>query len=99
MLENDDLDLRRQKATNRLLLELGFRQTVCVAHPWEAGGDPYRHGCFYSLLTRGDGRRGETLRFARRKVPLVDPWNKTAYRREDVYDLYWRVSEAMRSLV
>jgi len=51
------------------------------------------------LLTRGDGRRGETLRFARRKVPVVDPWNKTAYRREDVYDLYWRVSEAMRSLV
>ena len=61
---------------------------------------PFRHGCFYSLLTRGGGeRRGDTLRFARRKVPVLDARNKTTYRREDIYDLFWRVSEAMRSLV
>jgi hypothetical protein len=99
VLENDDSSLHRQKATNRQLLDLGFQQTVCVAHPWEAGNDPYRHGCFYSLLTRGGERRGDALRFARRKVPLLDARNKTTYRREDVYDLFWRVSEAMRSLV
>ena len=100
VLENDDSSLHRQKATNRQLLDLGFRQTVCVAHPWETGSDPYRHGCFYSLLTRGGGeRRGDTLRFARRKVPVLDARNKTTYRREDIYDLFWRVSEAMRSLV
>jgi len=99
VLENDDSSLHRQKATNRQLLDLGFQQTVCVAHPWEAGNDPYRHGCFYSLLTRGGERRADALRFARRKVPLLDARNKTTYRREDVYDLFWRVSEAMRSLV
>ena len=96
VLENDDQDLARQARTNMVLRDLGFHATACVAHPWEAGSDPYRHGCFYALLTRG-GPLQSTLQFTRRSSTLQFTRGAGA-RKEDIHDLYYRVAQGVRSL-
>ena len=98
VLENDDQNLARQARTNMLLRDLGFRSTACVAHPWEGGSDPFRHGCFYALLTRG-GPLQPTLQFTRRQKEATSPRTNTPARfKEDIHDLYYRVAQGVRSL-
>ena len=57
VLENDAVDAKAQANTHASLGRLGFRPTVCIAHPALAWSEELRARCFFSVLQRTSSTR------------------------------------------
>jgi len=57
VLEHDSSDMAAQRQTHAALMQMGFRPTVCVAHPYDSFyyvDEFLYHDCFWSVLQRTD---------------------------------------------